>query len=65
MFVGNAWDPADGRETPWIDLTRQLAGDRGVAELGNAAAEAPPGTEALAGYSLPPTGRCCCCATKR
>ena len=47
VFVGNAWDPADGRETPWIDLARQLAGDRGVAALGNAAAEAPPGTEAL------------------
>ena len=47
VFVGNAWDPSDGRETPWIDLARQLAGDAGVAELGNAAAEAPPGTEAL------------------
>ena len=47
VFVGNAWDPADGRETPWIDLARQLAGDAGVAELGKAAAEAPPGTEAL------------------
>ena len=47
VFVGNAWDPADGRDTPWIDLARQLAGDAGVAELGNAAAEAPPGTEAL------------------
>lgn len=20
VFVGNAWDPQDGRETPWIDL---------------------------------------------
>ena len=47
VFVGNAWDPSDGRETPWIDLARQLAGDAGVAELGQAAAEAPPGTEAL------------------
>lgn len=47
VFVGNAWDPAEGRETPWIDLARQLAGDRGVAALGSAAAEAPPGTEAL------------------
>ena len=25
VFVGNAWDPADGRETPWIDLARQIA----------------------------------------
>ena len=24
VFVGNAWDPVEGRETPWIDLTRQL-----------------------------------------
>ena len=34
VFVGNAWDPRDGRETPWIDLARQLAGDRGVEALG-------------------------------
>ena len=47
VFVGNAWDPAYGRETPWIDLARQLAGDQGVAALGSAAMEAPPGTEAL------------------
>ena len=33
VFVGNAWDPQDGRETPWIDIARQLAGDRGVAAL--------------------------------
>ena len=48
VFVGNAWDPAPGRETPWIDLARQLAGDRGVAALGEAARTTPPGTEALA-----------------
>ena len=30
VFVGNAWDPSAGRETPWIDLARQLAGDAGV-----------------------------------
>ena len=48
MFVGNAWDPTDGRETPWIDLARQLAGDQGVAALGTAARTTPPGTEALA-----------------
>ena len=47
VFVGNAWDPADGRETPWIDLARQLAGDEGVAALGTAAKSTPPGTEAL------------------
>ena len=48
VFVGNAWDPADGRETPWIDLARQLAGEAGVAALGTAARTTPPGTEALA-----------------
>jgi hypothetical protein len=34
VFVGNAWDPQAGRETPWIDLARQLAGDEGVMALG-------------------------------
>ena len=48
VFVGNAWDPAEGRETPWIDLARQLAGNQGVVALGAAARTAPPGTEALA-----------------
>ena len=47
VFVGNAWDPSEGRETPWIDLARQLAGDAGVAALGHAAQTTPPGTEAL------------------
>ena len=46
-FVGNAWDPHEGRETPWIDIARQLAGDKGVKELGAAAKTTPPGTEAL------------------
>ena len=48
VFVGNAWDPAEGRETPWIDVARQLAGDTGVAALGPSAKTTPPGTEALA-----------------
>ena len=48
VFVGNAWDPVEGKETPWIDLARQLAGDKGVAALGAAAQTTPPGTEALA-----------------
>ena len=48
VFVGNAWDPAEGRETPWIDLARQLAGDQGAAALGAAARTTPPGTESLA-----------------
>ncbi len=47
VFVGNAWDPVGGRETPWIDLARQLAGDQGVAALGAAARDTPPGTNAL------------------
>ncbi len=47
VFVGNAWDPREGSETPWIDLARQLGGDDGVAALGRTAQTAPPGTEAL------------------
>lgn len=47
VFVGNAWDPQAGRETPWLDLARQLAGDAGVAALGPAAKTTPPGTEAI------------------
>lgn len=47
VFVGNAWDPQDSRETPWIDIARQLAGDDGVQLLGKAAKETPPGTETL------------------
>ena len=46
-FVGNAWDPQEGRETPWLDIARQLAGDKGVEELGPTAKTTPPGTEAL------------------
>ena len=47
VFVGNAWDPEEGRETPWIDVARQLAGERGVDMLGTEARTTPPGTEAL------------------
>ena len=47
VFVGNSWDPQEGRETPWIDLARQLAGDSGVTILGTAAKTTPPGTEAI------------------
>ncbi len=47
VFVGNAWDPQAGKETPWIDVARQLAGDKGVELLGSAAKSTPPGTEAL------------------
>ena len=48
VFVGNAWDPRDGRENPWIDIARQLGGDKGVEALGPAAKTTPPGTEAIA-----------------
>jgi predicted AAA+ superfamily ATPase len=48
VFVGNAWDPQEGRETPWIDIARQLAGDAGISALGKAAKDTPPGTEAIA-----------------
>ncbi|MGQ9795932.1 DUF499 domain-containing protein [Desulfosoma sp.] len=47
-FVGNAWDPQEGRETPWIDIAWQLAGESGVRELGAAAKTTPPGTESIA-----------------
>lgn len=47
VFVGNAWDPSEGHETPWIDLARQLAGAEGVEALGPSAMDAPPGTDAL------------------
>ena len=47
VFVGNAWDPQPGRETPWIDIARQLAGDAGVEALGTAARTTPPGTESI------------------
>ncbi|MEX1254896.1 MAG: DUF499 domain-containing protein [Dehalococcoidia bacterium] len=46
-FVGNAWDPAEGRETPWIDVARQLAGPAGVEALGETAKTTAPGTEAI------------------
>jgi len=48
VFVGNAWDPRPGQETPWIDIARQLAGNAGVDVLGGAAVTVPPGTEAIA-----------------
>lgn len=48
VFVGNAWDPQAGRETPWIDMARQLAGPAGVEALGPSASTTPPGTEAIA-----------------
>ena len=48
VFVGNAWDPQPGRETPWVDIAHQLAGDKGVEALGAVAKTTPPGTDAIA-----------------
>ena len=48
VFVGNAWDPQEGHETPWIDIARQLAGNSGVEALGKAAKTTPPGTGSVA-----------------
>lgn len=47
VWVGTAWDPTEGRETPWIDIARQLAGKEGVALLGKDAIESAPGTTTL------------------
>ena len=47
VFVGNAYDPGEGRETPWIDIARQLAGREGVATLGASAKDTPPGTDGI------------------
>jgi len=47
VFVGNAWDPRPGYETPWIDVARQLGGDAAVEALGVAAKSTPPGTDAI------------------
>jgi hypothetical protein len=49
VFVGNAWDPSEGRETPWIDIARQLGGEKGVEALGPAAKTTPPGTGKITG----------------
>ena len=29
IFVGNSWDKSAGRETPWLDIADQLAGEPG------------------------------------
>ena len=65
VFVGNAWDPQAGRETPWIDIARQLAGDEGVEALGPAAKTTPPGTEALARvFEAAECAGACACSTR-
>ncbi len=47
-FVGNAWDPRKGQETPWLHIAHELAGEKGIEALGPSAKTKPPGTEALA-----------------
>jgi len=47
VYVGTAWDPQEGNETPWIDMARQLAGDEGVKALGPRAKDDPPGGDTL------------------
>ena len=47
-FVGSAWDPAEGKETPWIDVIRQILGATKESEtLGAGFRNAAPGTETL------------------
>src|SRR5208283_2353986 len=43
IFVGNSWDVATNRETPWLDLADQLAGEKGRALFSKTA----PGTKAI------------------
>jgi hypothetical protein len=64
VFVGNAWDPQEGRETPWIDIARQLAGDKGVEELGPRQDHAARAPRRSRGSSRRPKRRCCCCSTR-
>jgi predicted AAA+ superfamily ATPase len=47
-FVGNAWDPRPGCETPWLDLAERLAGPEGIRALGPSAQKSAPGTVSLA-----------------
>jgi hypothetical protein len=47
VYVGTAWDPQEGSETPWIHMARQLAGEEGVRALGPRAKEDPPGSDTL------------------
>lgn len=47
VFVGNAWDPSEGRETPWLDLAEQLVPDLGRRLLGPEARESAPGTTTI------------------
>ena len=41
-FVGSAWDPAEGKETPWIDVIRQISGAKESAYPGSQLQELGP-----------------------
>jgi Protein of unknown function (DUF499) len=47
IFVGNSWDPSPGRETPWLDIADQIAGEAGRNLMGTAARTHAPGTKAI------------------
>ncbi len=53
-FVGNAWDPKPGLETPWLDLADQLAGPAGIAPPNRPR----PEQKHWVGSSMPPAGGC-------
>ena len=46
-FVGSAWDPAEGKETPWIDVLRQISGENWSETMGDNFRTSAPGTTTL------------------
>jgi len=44
-FVGNAWDPRPGCETPWLDIAHQLIGEKGWEYYGTS--RNAPGTKMI------------------
>ena len=46
-FVGSAWDPAPGKETPWIDVLRQISGERWSETMADNFRNSAPGTETV------------------
>ena len=47
VFVGNSWHAEPGRETPWLDMAEQLAGDAGRQALGEEARVRAPSTSQI------------------
>ena len=65
VFVGNAWDPREGRENAWIDIARQLAGEKGVEALGRGGEDHAAGHRGdRAVSSRLPAHRCYCFSTR-